>query len=84
MKSKATVLSIALFFSVFLLLVSTVYSQEFKIIQGFNLSSYEIQPEVWRDVEGTVYTFESTNREGLLSGIGLEFTISKNVAIEIE
>jgi hypothetical protein len=85
MKSKTKVISIVLFLSVFMILGSTVYAHAFKLIQGFSLSSYTIQPEVWRDIDwGTVYTFETAHREGLLSGIGFEFTISKNLAIEIE
>lgn len=86
MKNRTKAVSIVLFLSVFTMLVSTVYSQGFKIIQGFSLSNYSVEPDEYMDVffppiDGD---FETNFVSGLLIGGGIEFNISKNITIEID
>ena len=86
MKTKTKVLSVLLFLSVFMMLVSRVYALEFKLIQGFNLSSYKIQPEEYVSIgiPRIVGDYEINSVTGLLIGGGIEFNVSKNIAIEID
>lgn len=86
MKTKTKVLSILLFLSVFMMFVSTVYALEFKLIQGFSLSRYEIHPEEYVYIGIPLMTgdYETNSVTGLLIGGGIEFNISKNIAIEID
>ena len=86
MKNKIKNVSTTSFLLLFLLFVSTVYSQEFKFIQGFNLASYSIQPEEYAFIgfPPIVGDYEINFISGLLIGGGIEFNVSKNIAIEID
>jgi len=86
MKNKTKVVLIVLSLSVFTMIVSTAYAQEFKFIQGFNLSSYSTEPDqiVILGIPTRVYDYEINSVSGLLMGAGLEFNLSKNIAIEID
>ena len=86
MKNITKIILIPLFLSAFFMVVSTVNAQEFKIIQGFNLSYYSIQSEeyVSLGLPPYVYDFKINFAMGLLLGGGIEFNVSKNIAIEID
>ncbi len=86
MKSKNFIFSVILFLSVFTTFVTAAYAQEFKLIQGFNLSNYSFQPDEYTTtfIPPVVLDLKSNFLAGLLIGGGIEFDISKNVAIEID
>jgi len=86
MKNKIKNVSTTSFLLLFLLFVSTVYSQEFKFIQGFNLSSYSIEPDeyVYFGFPPIVGDYEIDYKTGLLMGVGVEFSVSKSIAFEID
>jgi len=86
MKRKSTISSVILFLSALTIFVSTIHTQEFKLIQGFNLSSYSTEPDqiVSMGIPTIVYDYKIKSVTGLLLGAGLEFDLSKKIAIEID
>ncbi len=69
--------------------VSRLYAQEFKLIGGINYSSYAIHPEVvvipWlppNPLEERHY--ERNKAYGYLFGVGIEFSLSRTIAIEVD
>ncbi len=69
-----------------LLTVSGVYPLELKFIGGSSLSRYIISPEKyyydWYPI--VRYSYESFYKPGFLWGAGVEVSLAKNVAIEID
>ena len=86
MKRKHTIFSVILFLSILTLLVSTAYAQEFKFIQGFNLSSYSTEPDqiTSMGIPLIIYDYKINSVTGLLIGAAFEFDLSKNITIEID
>jgi len=84
-KNKKKVVSVLFFLSAFFMLFSAVYAQEIKFMLGGNLSKYSTWPEVYFDSAlGDEYTYEIGNKKGFLLGSGIEFALTRNVAIEID
>lgn len=86
MKSKNFIFPVIFFLSVFTTFASTANAQEFRLIQGFNLSNYSFQPDeyVGMGIPLVVLDLKSNFLAGLLIGGGIEFNISKNIAVEID
>ena len=73
-----------LFVLLILAFVSGASAQEWKVIFGLNLSKYDIWPEQFEDTWGFfLYKVTSLNKTGFHFGGGIEFTITKNFAFEI-
>jgi len=65
------------------LLVSGAYAQKIKIIGGVNLSKYPQEPALlW--ITDAAFRHEPAYKKGFLGGIGIEFTLTKNIALEID
>jgi hypothetical protein len=69
--------------------VSQLYAQELKLIGGINFSSYAIHPEVvvsppFPPYPGGEYHYEKKRPIGFLFGVGIEFSLSSTIAIEID
>lgn len=65
--------------------VSVANAQEMKIMLGGSFSHYKI----WPDLQFTNfylddYSYEISFKSGLLLGIGIEFSLSKRIAIEVD
>lgn len=74
-----------LFIILSIVLVSKLYAQELKFIGGASLSKYNIWPEVYFDFDmGDEYSYEINYKRGFLLGCGIEFTLTRNIAIEID
>lgn len=66
-------------------LVSGTYAKEFKFMGGLNFSNYAIRPEVNFDIDkGDEYSYEINNITSFLIGGGIEFSIARNIALEID
>jgi hypothetical protein len=65
--------------------VPRLYSQDLKFIGGINYSSYSIRPEIYIDIfTHFEFNYEKSDARGFLFGAGFEFSISKNISIEID
>ncbi len=65
-------------------LFSGANAQDLKLIFGLNLSKYDIWPEQFEDMWGfNLYKVTSLYKTGIHIGGGIEFTITKNFAFEI-
>ena len=76
-----------LFILLIIALVSEINAHEFKIFGGNNLSRYTVTPETYQGFdwfEGSEYRNENRYKQGLLVGGGIEFSFSKNIAIEVD
>ncbi len=76
-----------LFIFLSLIFVSRLYAHEIKFMLGGNLSKYEVSPEIYYgSVRGYEYeyTYEISNTKGFLFGCGIEFTLTRNISIEID
>lgn len=59
------------------------FGQQFKIIGGMNLSKYPHEPAIyWPAVAGLIH--EPAYKPGLQGGIGIEFSLTKKISLEIE
>jgi len=64
-------------------LASEAFAQQLKIIGGMNLAKYPQEPAlVWIAVAG--YHHEPAYKPGFLGGIGIEFALTRNIALEID
>ncbi len=76
-----------LFVFLSIILVSGSYAQEFKLIGGTGLSSYNVWPEVvtipngwgWMELNSI-----SNYKTGFILGVGVEFDLTRNIAFEID
>lgn len=75
-----------LFIFLSLVFVSRLYAQEFKFIGGISYSRYTIRPEVYVSpfFPPSEYNYEKNNARGYLLGVGIEFSLSKILAIEVD
>ena len=75
-----------LFIFLSLIFISPLYAQEFKLIQGFNLSSFSIEPDEYVGIGIPLWIgdYKVSFVTGLLIGGGIEFSISKSLALEID
>ena len=92
MKPNTKVLSVAFFLSVSIMLVSTVYAQEFKFIGGVNTSEYITGNHIHL-LHSTVPISAPLNadsyykwgyKSGFLIGAGVEYPLNKKISIEID
>jgi hypothetical protein len=62
------------------------YSLELKLLGGSNLSRYTVSPEVYYgfDWDTGEYRYKSSYKQGFLSGAGIEFSLIRNIALEID
>ena len=68
-----------------LIFVPRLYSQDFKFIGGINYSSYSIRPEIYIDpFTRFEFNYEKSDTRGFCFGAGFEFSVSKNISIEID
>jgi len=86
MKNKNYIFSVIFFLSIFASFISAAYAQEFRLIQGFNLSIYSIHPDEYVStfIPPVVLDLKSNFLAGLLIGGGIEFDISKNITVGID
>jgi len=64
--------------------VPRLYSQDFKFLQGINLSRYNIHPEVFVDSLGNEYEYNINNIKGFIIGTGIEFPVASKITVEID
>lgn len=72
-----------LIFSI-LVLVSGIHAQDIKFMIGGSLSRYEISPETYLDFLGIEYNYEISNKTGFMIGGGIEFSLARNVFLDID
>jgi hypothetical protein len=70
----------SIFLSLSFVLVSTIYAQEFKFIGGANFSKYKSGPYHYAVVSNREWNYKT----GFLLGGGIEFSLSKNIFLEID
>ena len=73
-----------LFILSMLLLVTGIYAADIKFMVGGSLSRYEIWPETYFDFLGIEYRYEISRKNGFLLGAGIEFSLARNVSLEID
>ena len=76
-----------LFILLIIALISEINAHEFKIFGGNTLSRYTVTPETYQSYDWfEVYEYRNENRykQGLLVGGGIEFSFSKNIALEVD
>ncbi|MEW5900530.1 MAG: outer membrane beta-barrel protein, partial [Acidobacteriota bacterium] len=65
------------------MLIAEAYALDFKLLGGSSLSSYAIYPNTY--YWGWDYSrFKSSYKPGFLFGLGVEWPVSKNFAMEID
>lgn len=67
-----------------LIFVPRLYSQDFKFLQGINLSRYNLHPEVLVDSLGDEYEYNINNIKGFIIGTGIEFPVASKISVEID
>lgn len=68
-----------------LIFVPRLYAQNIKFIGGINYSNYSIRPEIYIDpFTRFEFNYEKSDTRGFCFGAGVEFSISKNISIEID
>ena len=84
-REKGTMKKFLFLFFLCMGLVSGTYAKEYKFIAGMNLSKYIIQPEVNFDIDkGDEYSYKINNITRYLIGGGVEFALTRNIAVEID
>ncbi len=63
--------------------VSDAYAHDIKFMIGGSLSKYEILPEVWFNGPEEIRN-NISYKNGFLLGVGIEFALAKNLALEID
>jgi hypothetical protein len=65
--------------------VSVANAQELKFMLGGSFSKYEIKPEgYFVSAEGDYLNNETSYKNGFLVGIGVEFALSRRMAVEVD
>jgi hypothetical protein len=72
-------------FLLFIFLVSEASAWDFKFLGGANLSSYSIYPtKISSGWFGDYYRHDTSYQPGFLVGVGIEWSLAKRVAMEID
>ncbi len=66
-----------------LILVSGIRAQDIKFMVGGSISRYEISPETYLEFRPNEYSYEISNKAGFMIGGGIEFSLARNVSLEI-
>ena len=86
-RTKAIIKGSLLFFFISLVFISEIHAQEIKLLGGNNFSRYTFSPDTYMGIdweEGVEFSIRSNLKNGLLIGLGLEFSLNKYLGIELD
>ncbi|UCE36184.1 MAG: PorT family protein [Thermoplasmata archaeon] len=86
-RTKAIIKGSLLFFFLSFLFISEIHAQKIKLLGGNNFSRYTFSPDSYMGIDwdaGVEFRIKSNLKNGLLIGLGLEFSLNKYLGFEMD